>query len=188
MIYTHYYRYSVSCLQYTKIAVLRKAFYVFVWSVNSLLFRPLEVGIYKDSVYPCHNWNFGAVCTPGHSRNFCKFCTPWPPSELLWVLYARSTINTRNFCEFGMSVSQYPELLLCATLIPVPGTSLSAVRSSPNTRGTGTPFVYLPGTSVSSVRRCHNTRNFCEFCKGFIPVPGTFVTSVLPSFPYPELL
>ena len=71
---------------------------------------------------------------------------------------------------------------------PVPGTSVSSVRRSHNTRGTGTQFLYLPGTSVSSVRPCHNTRNLCEFCKGFILVPGTYVRSVRPSYPYPEVL
>ena len=32
-------------------------------------------------------------------------------------------------------------------------------------------FIPVPGTSVSSVRPCHNTRNFWKFCKTFIPVP-----------------
>ena len=41
---------------------------------------------------------------------------------------------------------------------------------------------------MSFVRPCHNTRNFCKFCKTFIPVPGTPVSSVGYSYPYPELL
>ena len=32
-------------------------------------------------------------------------------------------------------------------------------------------FIPVPGTSVSSVRPCHNTRHFWKFCKTFIPVP-----------------
>ena len=32
-------------------------------------------------------------------------------------------------------------------------------------------FIPVPGTSVSSVRPGHNTRNFWKFCETFIPVP-----------------
>ena len=42
----------------------------------------------------------------------------------------------------------------------------------------GTAFLFLPETCVSSVRPCHNTRNFCEFCKIPIPLPGTCVTCI----------
>ena len=49
-------------------------------------------------------------------------------------------------------------------------------------------WLYLPGTHVSSVRPCHNTRNFWRFCKTFLPLPGTSVSSVGYSYQYPELL
>ena len=75
------------------------------------------------------------------------------------------------------------------SFIPVPGTSVRSVRPCHNNaRGTGTAFFYLPGTSESSVRPCHNARNFRKFCKTFIPAPGTSVSSVGHSYPYPELL
>ena len=32
-------------------------------------------------------------------------------------------------------------------------------------------FIPVPGASGSSVRPCHKTRNFWQFCKTFIPVP-----------------
>ena len=32
-------------------------------------------------------------------------------------------------------------------------------------------FIPVPGTSVSSLRPCHNTRNFLKSCKTFILVP-----------------
>ena len=143
MVYTRFYRYNVSCLQYTNRSV-SKCIFVFGWPVNSLLFRLLEVGIYQ-----------------GITRNFWKcFCTPVLQLEHLWVLYARAKIgdsvssvrpchNTWNFCEF------------CATFIPVPGTSISSVPPSHKIRGTGTPLVHLPRTSASSIRPCHNTRYFC---------------------------
>ena len=34
---------------------------------------------------------------------------------------------------------------------------------------------------------CIPTRNFCEFCKTCIPVPGTFVSSVRLSYPHPSV-
>ena len=85
--------------------------------------------------------------------------------------------RTRNFCEF------------CTTVIPVPGSSVRSARpcQMPGVR-VQTAFLYLRGTSVSSVRPCYNTRNFWKFCKTFIPVPGTSVSSVGHSYPYPELL
>ena len=55
--------------------------------------------------------------------------------------------RTRNFSES------------CTTFIPVPETSISSVRPSHNTRGTGTYNI-----------RSHN-RNFCEFCTTSIPHP-----------------
>ena len=105
-----------------------------------------------------------ACIYPGitRTRNFCELCT----------IHTR----TKNFCE------------LCTTFIPVPGTSVTSVRPCHNTRGTGTALLYLTGTSVSSVRPCHKTRNFWKFYKTFIPVPGTSVSSVGRSCPYPDLL
>ena len=32
------------------------------------------------------------------------------------------------------------------------------------------------------------TKNFCKFCRTFIPVPGTSGSSVRQSYPYPEIL
>ena len=36
--------------------------------------------------------------------------------------------------------------------------------------------------------RYYPTKNLCKFCRALIPVPGTSVSSVRHSYPYPELL
>ena len=46
----------------------------------------------------------------------------------------------------------------------------------------------VPGSAVSPVHLCHNTRNFWKICKTSIPVPGTSMSCVRHSCPYPELL
>ena len=46
-------------------------------------------------------------------------------------------------------------------------------------------LIPVPGTSGSSVRPYHNTRNFWMFRKTFIPVPGTCVSSGRPVPQYP---
>ena len=68
----------------TPIAVFRNALYVFVRPVNSLFFRPLEVGTYQGILYARATIGTSVSSVrPGHSRNFCEFCTPGPQSELL---------------------------------------------------------------------------------------------------------
>ena len=85
------------------------------------------------------------------------------------------TLQRTSVTSVGHSYP-YPELLevLCAGVT--------------KTRGTGTACLYLPGTSGSSVRPCHITRKFWQFCKTFIPVPGSYGSSVRLSYLYQELL
>ena len=47
-------------------------------------------------------------------------------------------------------------------------------------------FIPIPGTSVCAVRPCHNTRNFWKLCNMFIPVPETSGSYVRLPYPYPE--
>ena len=81
--------------------------------------------------------------------------------------------RTRNFCKICKTVPQYPGY----------GYNISVPARK---------------TPVSSVRPCHNTWNFrkfskifmpvpeiSEFCRTFIPVPGTSVSSVRPVPQYP---
>ena len=96
---------------------------------------------------------FSTLCSVGYVQNHTR------------GIY-RGYYPTKNFCKF------------CRTFIPVPGTSVSSVRPCHKYPGYGYSILYLPGTSVSSVRQCHNTPNICEFCNTFVPVPGTFVSSV----------
>ena len=75
--------------------------------------------------------------------------------------------RTRDFCEF------------CTTL-PVPGTSVSSVRHSYCTRTRTFYFRYV--SRVNHTRgvypRYYPTKNFCNFCRTLIPVPGTSGSSV----------
>ena len=97
----------------------------------------------------------------------------WQAHGVLLWLVALSEAATRHQLSPHLSL-----LLCCAWCVPCVARSyfVPSVRT------------YLPGTSVSSVRPCHNTRKFWKFCKTFIPVPGTSVSSVGHSYPYPELL
>ena len=85
-----------------------------------------------------------------------------PIPELLYVLLDIHT-HTRNFCKFCTPVAQYP--------------------------GYGYVRVELPVYGCGYNIHIH-TRNFCELCMTCIPplVPGTSVSSVRRSYPYPELL
>ena len=47
-------------------------------------------------------------------------------------------------------------------------------------------FIPVPGSYVSSVLHTH-TRTSCEFCNTCVPVPGTCVSSVRSPYPCPEI-
>ena len=98
--------------------------------------------------------------------------------------------RSRSFCELCTAFKHVSKQLrlFCTKSIPVSGTSVASIVPCHNTRGTGTSFVYQVGTYVCSVRPCHNTRDFWNFCKTFMPVPGTSVSSVRCSYLYTELL
>ena len=116
---------------------------------------------YTRDFYAGYSWGI----YPGYypTKNFVSSVGhSYPYLEILEFLYDIHTC-TRNFWKFCTLVATKPGVRVQHGLYPL-------------------------GTSVSSVRLCHNIRNFCKFRRTSVTVPGTSVSSVRSSYPYPELL
>ena len=106
------------------------------------------------------------------------------------VTAAHCKINLASF--FCRVRAEHPRGILAAitrtgtcSSLPVSGTSISSVRPWQNTRGTGMPSQKTPGCGHGYGYNIRvPTRNFCEFWKTSIPVPGSSVSFV--SLPYPH--
>ena len=112
---------------------------------------------------------------PVHRTSVSTVRHSYPYPELLWVLYARTTIHGTSWSSVRC-LYRYPNFCwFCKTFIsPVPGPSVSSVHPEPQYPGYG----YSTFCTRPELLRVMHTR---------ATIPGTSGSSVRPpSYPYPE--
>ena len=73
----------------------------------------------------------------------------------------------------------------CTTFIPLPDSSVTSVGTSYRYPGMGYTFhTRTRGRSVTSVQQHTLAEKLCDFCKTFIPLPDSSVTSATNLIPY----
>ena len=133
---------------------------------------------HNKTTVPCKKGDLSIVNTHHKSRKRC-ICA-------LYVGYVQN--HTRGIYQ-GITL-QRTSVSCVRHSYPYPELLYVLYARGHNTRGTGAAIIYLPGTYVSSVRPSPvaqypgyaysiflPARNFCEFCKTFMFVPGTSVSS-----------
>ena len=162
-----------------------------------VVFRPFETGIYPAGYYPHPErlWVLYNIHTRTYpellwvlydihtrTRNFCKFCTRATMSgvgvqhsytypELLWVMYDFYTLPGTSVSSVGLPYP-YLELLCIMYDFHTCTRNFWVLYNRATIPGVRVQYSYtVPGIFVTSVRLLYRTRNFCDFCKAFMPVP-----------------
>ena len=118
-------------------------------------------------------------------RDFCELCTTVPATGTSVVCDTHT--RTRNFWKFCTPVPQRPgvrvqHVYTCPELLEV----LCARATIPGRSGSFVRLSYPYPELLEILKDFHTrTRNFWKFCKTFIPVPGTSVSSARPVPQYP---